>query len=73
MDLKKFFVKSCTDKDDDKDNDIRKDKDNDKEIKKTMTAKDVTEQGGLENVLCEVLEKDESAQGGNMLNSYKLI
>ena len=41
--------------------------------KKTMTAKDVTEQGGLENVLCEVLEKDESAQGGNMLNSYKLI
>ena len=38
-----------------------------------MTAKGVTGQGGLEEVLCEVLETDESAQGGNKLISYKLI
>ena len=63
MDLKKFFAKSCKEKDNNKDNEIRRDKNNDKEIKKTMTAKEVTEQGGLKEVIYEVLEKDVSAHG----------
>ena len=62
MDLKKFFAKSCKEKDNNKDNEIRRDKDNDKEIKKTMTAKEVTEQGGLEEVLCKVLQRKRQIQ-----------
>ena len=48
VDLKKFFVKSCKDRGKDKDKGKDRDKDKDDEIKKIMTAKEVTELGGLE-------------------------